>query len=79
MITTLDDFSTYFFLPLLLLGAWCLFEGGIDLIKPFFFLRDCNCLQKEELASSLSVDGGAMAHGGQAMTSRAFSKPSRVG
>ena len=25
---TLNDFSTYFFVPLLLLGIWCLFEGG---------------------------------------------------
>ena len=32
MMITLDDFSTYFFLPLLLLGVWCLFEGGIYLI-----------------------------------------------
>ena len=29
MITSLDDFSTNFFWPLLVLGVWCLFEGGI--------------------------------------------------
>ena len=28
MSVTIDDFSTYFFVPLLALGVWCLFEGG---------------------------------------------------
>ena len=28
MAVTLDDFCSYFFVPLLLLGMWCLFEGG---------------------------------------------------
>ena len=28
MTVTLDNFSTYFFVPLLVLGIWCLFEGG---------------------------------------------------
>ena len=28
MAVTLDDFCSYLFLPLLLLGMWCLFEGG---------------------------------------------------
>ena len=40
MVTTLDDFSTFFFWPLLVLGAWCLFEGGIYLdmlAQPLFF------------------------------------------
>ena len=27
MVTTLDDFSN-FFIPLIILGSWCLFEGG---------------------------------------------------
>ena len=38
MFTTFDDFSTYFFLPLMILGAWCLFEGGtFPLISSFIF------------------------------------------
>ena len=40
MATTLDDFSTYFFWPLLVLGVWCLFEGEIylDILdQPDFF------------------------------------------
>ena len=38
MATTLDDFSTFFFWPLLVLGVWCLFEGGIYIFLdlPFF-------------------------------------------
>ena len=28
MSVTIDDFSTYFFVPLLILGIWCLFEGA---------------------------------------------------
>ena len=24
----MDDFSNYFFVPLLILGIWCLFEGA---------------------------------------------------
>jgi len=28
MAVTLDDFCSYVFVPLLLLGMWCLFEGG---------------------------------------------------
>ena len=28
MAVTLDDFCSYLFLSLLLLGMWCLFEGG---------------------------------------------------
>ena len=27
MVTSMDDFSNYFFIPLLILGSWCLFEG----------------------------------------------------
>ena len=38
MAITLDDFSVYFFWPLLVLGVWCLFEGGIYLIPKLAFL-----------------------------------------
>ena len=27
MVTTMEDFSSYMFIPLLILGTWCLFEG----------------------------------------------------
>ena len=27
MVTSMDDFSNYLFIPLLILGSWCLFEG----------------------------------------------------
>ena len=38
MFTTFDDYSSYFFLPLMILGAWCLFEGGtFPLISSFIF------------------------------------------
>ena len=30
-----DEFSNYFFLASLILGVWCLFEGGIYLILDF--------------------------------------------
>ena len=27
MVTSMEDFSNYFFIPLIILGSWCLFEG----------------------------------------------------
>merc|ERR550517_1894726 len=33
MVTTMDDFAKYFFIPLFVLGSWCLFEEMVVLCK----------------------------------------------
>ena len=48
MVTTMDDFSNWF-IPLIILGSWCLFEGGHILqcsnvsnhLKSTTFILDC--------------------------------------
>ena len=39
MAVTLDDFCSYAFVPLLVLGLWCLFEGGNNV-----YLLDANAI-----------------------------------
>ena len=63
MMTTLDDFSTYFFLPLLLLGVWCLFEGGIDLILKLTFLLPQRLQLSARRRTGLFPIGGRRCHG----------------
>ena len=69
MATSLDDFS-YFFWPLIILGAWCLFEGDITffalrLSLILILIRDRDDLQQEELAASLQMGRGSLDHGGK--------------
>ena len=63
MVTTLDDFSTYFFLPLMILGAWCLFEGGTFHI--FICLLTFILFKQKLLSSSRSAGHGPFPIGGQ--------------
>ena len=63
MVTTLDDFSAYFFVPFLILGVWCLFEGDKFPLIEFFCPRDSNHMQEEKLAPSLLADRGTVDHG----------------
>ena len=45
MVTTMDDFSN-FFIPLFILGSWCLFEGEhiyrCSNVFQFIALKPCN-------------------------------------
>ena len=63
MVTTLDDFSAYIFVPFLILGVWCLFEGDKFPLIEFFCPRDSNHMQEEKLAPSLLADRGSVDHG----------------
>ena len=63
MVTTLDDFSAYFFVPFLILGVWCLFEGDKFPLIEIFCPRGSNHMQEEKLAASLLADRGTVDNG----------------
>ena len=53
MAVTLDDFCSYLFLPLVVLGLWCLFEGGSNVCLNML----CYCFNVDSIQYNAMLEG----------------------